>query len=186
MAAACLKNKRNLPVRLIFQDEARFGRMSDPRACWAPAPARPVVGLALVREFRYEYAAVSPCNGGLDYMTAAKMNTENMSRFLKQVGETHNEDFIVMILDGAPSHRGKELEVPENMALLFLPPYSPELNPVERLWNVLRRDYFANKVFDSLGAAILQAEHGLANMASNKEALKSLTNWPWISVILNA
>jgi transposase len=119
-------------------------------------------------------------------MTAEKMNTENMSRFLKQVGETHNEDFIVMILDGAPSHRGKELEVPENMALLFLPPYSPELNPVERLWNVLRRDYFANEVFDSLGAAILQAEHGLANMASNKEALKSLTNWPWISVILNA
>lgn len=186
MAAACLKNEKNLPIRLIFQDEARFGRMSDPRACWAPAPKRPMVGLALVREFRYEYAAVSPWSGDLDYMTAEKMNTESMGRFLKQVSQTHDQDFIVMALDGAPSHRGKELEVPKNMALVFLPPYSPELNPVEQLWNVLRRDYFANRVFDSLNAATLQAERGLVNLASNGETLKSLTNWPWISAILNA
>ena len=186
MATACLKNEKNLPVRLIFQDEARFGRMSDPRACWAPAPKRPMVGLALVREFRYEYAAVSPWSGDLDYMTSEKMNTESMSKFLKQVSETHEQDFMVMVLDRAPSHKGKKLEVPENIALVFLPSYSPELNPAEQIWNVLRRDYFANRVFDSLNAAILQAENGLANMASNREALKSLTNWPWISAILKA
>jgi transposase len=177
---------KNLPVRLMFQDEARFGRMSDPRACWAPAPQRPVVGLALVREFRYEYAAISPWSGDLDYMTAEKMNTESMSRFLKRISETHAQNFSIMVLDGAPSHRGKELQVPENMALVFLPPYSPELNPVERLWNLLRRDYFANRVFDSLNAATLQAECGLEHMAANKQALKSLTNWPWINSILNA
>lgn len=186
MGAACLKNEKKLPVCLMFQDEARFGRMADPRACWAPAPQRPVVGLALVREFRYEYAAVSPWSGRLDYMTLEKMNTESMGKFLKRVSEAHNEDFIVMVLDGAPSHKGKELQVPENMSLVFLPPYSPELNPVERLWNILRRDYFANRVFDSLNAATLQAEHGLAHIATNKEALKSLTNWPWINAILNA
>ena len=181
-----MKNKKNLPVRLVFQDEARFGRMSDPRACWAPAPERPVVGRALVRGFRYQYAAVSPWSGDLDHMTLEKMDTEHMSRFLKQVGAAHDQDFIVMVLDGAPSHISKELEVPENMSLVFLPPYSPELNPAERLWNVLRRDYFANRVFDSLTASTVQAEQGLEHMASNKEALKSLTNWPWISVILNA
>src|SRR3989304_1713185 len=93
VATACLKNQGNLPVRLMFQDEARFGRMSDPRACWAPAPNRPMVGLALVREFRYEYAAVSPWNGDLDYMTSEKMNTENMNRFLKQVSETTRAGF---------------------------------------------------------------------------------------------
>jgi transposase len=184
VAAACLKNQKDLPVRLVFQDEARFGRMSDPRACWAPAPNRPMVSLALIREFRYEYAAVSPLSGDLDYMTSEKMDTESMSRFLKQVSETHQQDFIVIVLDGAPSHQGKKLEVPENISLVFLPPYSPELNPAERLWNVLRRDYFANRVFDSLNAATLQAEHGLAQMASNRESLKSLTNWPWINAIL--
>ena len=173
-------------MRLMFQDEARFGRMSDPRACWAPMPNRPVVNRAIIREFRYEYAAVSPWDGTLDYMTLEKMNTENMSLFLKQVSESHKQDFIIMVLDGAPSHKGKELEVPENIALVFLPSYSPELNPAEQLWNVLRRDYFANKVFDSLNAATHQAENGLACMASNREALKRLTNWSWISVILKA
>jgi hypothetical protein len=132
VAAACLKNEGNLPLRLMFQDEARFGRMSDPRSCWAPAPYRPVVNLALVREFRYEYAAVSPWDGSLDFMTAEKMNTENMSRFLDQVSKAHMNQFIVMVVDGASSHRSKDLEIPKNVSFIRLPPYSPDLNPAEK------------------------------------------------------
>ncbi len=184
MAAACLKNEDHLPVRLMFQDEVRFGRMSDPRSCWAPAPHRPVVTLALIREFRYEYAVVSPWDGYLDFMTTEKMNTENMSTFLLQVGEAHKDEFIVMVVDGASSHRSKELKVPENVSMIRLPPYSPELNPAEQIWNVLRRDYFANRVFDSSDAATDQAERGLSEMAANMSAIRSLTNWPWISAIL--
>lgn len=170
----------------MFQDEARFGRMSDPRACWAPAPQRPTVSLALIREFRYEYCAVSPWDGALDYITSEKMNTESMTRFLSHVGNAHSDEFIVMVLDGASSHKSKDLQVPDNVALVRLPPYSPELNPAEQIWNVLRQNYFANRVFDSLNAATLQAEKGLTEMAANKVAMKSLTNWPWISVIMNA
>ena len=184
MAAASLKNEDQLPLRLMFQDEARFGRMSDPRSCWAPAPHRPVVNLALVREFRYEYAAVSPWDGGLDFMTAEKMNTENMSRFLSQVSEAHKEEFIVMVVDGASSHKSKALEIPKNVSMVRLPPYSPELNPAEQIWNTLRRNHFANRVFDALDAATTQAEFGLAEMAANKLAIRQLTNWPWISAIL--
>jgi transposase len=168
----------------MFEDEARFGRMSDPRACWAPAPHRPIVNLALVREFRYEYAAVSPWDGGLDYMTAEKMNTDSMSRFLAQISQTYTDEFIVMVLDGASSHKSKDLKVPKNVSLVVLPPYSPELNPAEQIWNALRRDYFANRVFDSLAAATEQAQRGLAAMAVHKEALRQLTNWHWISAIL--
>ncbi len=168
----------------MFQDEARFGRIRDPRSCWAPAPHRPVVNLALIREYRYEYAAVSPWDGGLDFMTAEKMNTGNMSRFLDQVSKAHQNQFIVMVVDGASSHRSKELEIPKNVSLIRLPPYSPELNPAEQIWNILRRDYFANRVFDALDAATTQAEFGLAEMAANKSATRQLTNWPWISAIL--
>ena len=184
MAAASLKNEDHLPLRLMFQDEARFGRMSDPRSCWAPAPHRPIVNLALVREFRYEYVAVSPWDGCLDFMTAEKMNTDGMFRFLLQVSETHKNEFIVMVVDGASSHKSKELNIPGNVSLVRLPPYSPELNPAEQIWNVLRRDYFANHVFDSLDAATEQAEFGLSEMAANKLAIRQLTNWPWISAIL--
>lgn len=101
MVAANVKNIEHLPLKLMFQDEARFGRMSDPRSCWAPAPHRPVVNLALVREFRYEYATVCPWDGCLDFMTAEKMNTDNMSHFLIQVSEAHKDEFIVMVVDGA-------------------------------------------------------------------------------------
>lgn len=184
MAAANQQNIDRLPIRLMFQDEARFGRMSDPRACWAPAPQRPVVNLALVREFRYEYAAVSPWDGCLDFMTAEKMNTENMALFLAQVSKAHRDEFIIMVLDGASSHKSKELKLPKNVSLVPLPPYSPELNPAEQIWNTLRRDYFANRVFDSLDAATAQAEKGLSEMAAKKEAMRRLTNWPWISAIL--
>jgi len=184
--AACVKNEEQFPVRLMFQDEARFGRMCDPRACWAPAPHRPVVNLSLIREFCYEYAAVSPWDGCLDYMTADKMNTVNMNVFLTQVSKAHEYEFIVMVLDGASSHKSKDLVVPKNIALVLLPPYSPEINPAEYLWNTLRRDYLANRVFDSLDAATGQAEHGLLEMANNKAAMRQLTNWPWISAILKA
>ena len=66
MAQAAEQNVLNLPLRVMFQDEARFGRLSGPRRCWAPAPLRPVVSVALVREYTYAYAAVSPQNGALD------------------------------------------------------------------------------------------------------------------------
>ena len=91
------------------------------------------------------------------------MNTDSMTRFLAQVSTAHNDEFIVMVLDGASSHKSKELKIPDNVSLIPLPPYSPELNPAEQIWNLLRRDYFANRVFDSLDAATKQAERGLAD-----------------------
>lgn len=164
----------------MFQDEARFGRLSDPRRCWAPAPLRPLVPVALVREYVYAYATVTPADGALDWMLAAKMDTLTMGAFLRHVSQRHPEEFVVMVLDGAPSHRALCLEVPENMVLLRLPPYSPELNPSERLWEELREKEFANVVFDSLGAAMAEAARGLRRLERSPGALRSLTGWQWI------
>ena len=72
------------------------------------------------------------------------------------------------------------------MRLIHLPPYSPEVNLAERLWNVLRRDYVANRIFDSLKNAIYQAETGLGKVAANRSEIRSLPNWTWISDTLNA
>jgi len=164
----------------MFQDEARFGRLSDPRKCWAPAPMRPVVAVAIVREYIYAYGAVTPQDGALDWMLSAKMDTLNMGAFLDHVSNKHPDEFVLMVLDGAPSHRAHHLRVPDNMALVRLPPYSPELNPAERLWDDLREKEFANRVFDSLGAAIAQAARGLKRLENSPEALQSLTGWDWI------
>ena len=149
MATICQKNINQLPVRLMFQDEARFGRISDPRSCWAPKPHRPLVDLALIREFRYEYATVSPWDGCLDFMTSEKMNTENMSLFLSQVRDAHKNDFIIMVVDGASSHKSKVLKIPANLHLLFLPPYSPELNLIEILWKRIKYQWLPFDAYNS-------------------------------------
>jgi len=113
-------------------------------------------------------------------MIAPKSDTLHMNAFLRHVSEKHGEEFVVMVLDGAPSHRSQGLEIPKNVCLVRLPSYSPELNPAERLWEELREKEFANRVFDSLGAAIAQAARGLKRLETNAPALRSLTGWDWI------
>ena len=173
-------NCGGMPVCLMFQDEARFGRLSLPQRCWAPAPLRPVVVQGVVREYTYAYAAMAPASGDLDWMIAPSMNTTDMGAFLRHVGKRHSGEFVVMILDGAPSHRSVSLPVPENMALVRLPPYSPELNPVEHLWDEIREKHFANRVFDSMGAVIAQALGSLVRWESSPSAVRSLAGWSWI------
>lgn len=175
------------PTRIVFQDEARFGRMVRIRRCWAPAPLRPKVANGYERQFTYVYGAVSPLQGELDWRICSKMNTEQMNAFMAQISQAHPEEFIFMIVDGASSHRSQELCVPENMHLHRLPGYSPELNPQEHVWDELREKEFPNRVFESMEAVIAQLEAGLPRLAANTIGLRSLTAWPWIvSLNLNA
>src|SRR5512139_35696 len=177
----------NLPVRVMFQDEARFGRLSDPRRCWAPAPLRPTVGLALIREYTYAYAAVSPQDGALDWMLAPKMDTLNMSAFLDHLSQRHPEDFILMVTDGAPSHRSQDLAIPKNMALVRLPPYSPELNPVEHLWDEIREKWFPNLAFRELDSVEDLLENALHTLEQDPARVASLAGFDWlVSISLKA
>ena len=169
----------------MFQDEARFGRMVRIRRCWAPAPLRPKVDNGYVRQFVYVYGAVSPVQGELDWKISTTMKTEQMNEFLLQVSQAHSDEFIVMVVDGASSHRSKDLQVPENIRLHRLPGYSPELNPQEHVWDELREKEFPNRVFASMDGVIDQLKEGLPRLAANPQALRSLTAWPWIvSLIL--
>ena len=174
-------------MRLMFQDEARFGRMVRIRRCWAPSPERPVVDNGYEREFVYVYGAVSPLEGQLDWMVCREMNTQRMGEFLAQVGAAHPQDFIVMVVDGASSPVAKALPVPENIRLLRLPPYAPELNPQEHVWDEVREKEFPNRVFSNLQNVIGQLAAGLPRLAEDAQRLRSLTAWPWIvSLNLNA
>ena len=132
------------------------------------------------REFLYVYGAVSPMQGQLDWMITHQMNTDTMSEFLAQVSAAHRREFIVMVVDGASSHVAKDLVVPENMRLLRLPPYAPELNPQEHAWDELREKEFPNRVYADLQSVREQLEAGLPRLAADRKALRSLTTWPWI------
>jgi hypothetical protein len=171
---------RERPVRLMFQDEARFGRMARIRRCWSPAPLRPVVRNGYEREFTYVYGGVSPLAGQLDWSLTEKMNTTNMSTFLRQVSQAHPEEFIVMVVDGASSHKAKELVVPENIRLIPLPGYSPELNPQEHIWDEVREKAFPNMVLDQMALVVERLKHGMSSLAADAERVRGITAWPWI------
>lgn len=175
------------PIRLMFQDEARFGRMARIRRCWAPVPLRPVVRNGYERQFTYVYGGVSPLQGELDWSLSDKMNTEQMNAFLGQVSQAHPGEFIVMVVDGASSHKSKDLTIPENIRLLTLPGYSPELNPQEHIWDELREKAFPNLVLDQMAIVIERLNEGLVALAADAPRIKGITAWPWIvSLNLNA
>jgi hypothetical protein len=160
----------------MFQDEARFGRIAESRRCWCPKPERPVCPGMVSREYTYAYGAVSIADGRWDSLILPHVNTDCMQIFLDEIPS----DRIVMVLDGAGWHKGKALKIPQNMKLLPLPPYSPELNPVENIWEEPREKYFHNRVFSSLDAGEEQLLHGLKHLESNPEITQSIASCPWI------
>ena len=81
-------------VRLMFQDEARFGRMVRPRRCWAPWPLRPMMCNGYEREFVYVYGAVSPLQGEFDWKICKEMNTLRMGEFLEQLSAAHAAELL--------------------------------------------------------------------------------------------
>ena len=164
----------------MFQDEARFGRINDVRHAWAPKPIRPVCTAMLTHEYTYAYAAVDVDTGEFDSLILPSVNGECMQVFLDEISTRHPFDHIVMILDGAGWHSSQALKVPNNIKLLRLPPYAPELNPVEHLWDELREKYFHNLAFDSLDALEDRLETGLKAMETDHETVQSIVRWPWI------
>lgn len=91
-----------------------------------------------------------------------------------------------MVIDGAGWHNVNQEKLPANIRLLKLPPYSPELNPVENVWDELREKFFHNRVFDSLDALEDQLELGLKELASEKERVYSIVGREWlINSVLN-
>ena len=95
-------------------------------------------------------AAVSVADGTLDSLILPYVNGTCMQLFIDEVAARHPADRIVMVMDGAGWHQG--LTPPDNLRLIKLPPYSPELNPVEQIWADVREKYFHNHVFNSLEA----------------------------------
>src|SRR5437867_4989214 len=126
----------------MFVDEARFGRMNRIRPCWAPIGTRPEVAAQLIREYIYLYGAVSPKDGTCVYLIMTTSNTACFQAFLDVLARRFARQDVLLVLDGAPNHRCGDLAVPSNITLLYLPPYSPELNPKENIWDEIREKIF--------------------------------------------
>ena len=164
----------------MFQDEARFGRINDPRRCWSPKGTRPKVGKQIIREYTYAYGAVSPGDGVSDFLILPVMTAFAMEIFLEEVARRHGDEYILMIYDGAPCHSPGALNIPDNMMTQTLPPYSPQLNPTENIWDDIREKFFANLVFGSMGAVENKLSEACIHYEDNPETVQSITGFTWI------
>jgi hypothetical protein len=148
---------------------------------------RPVVGARLERKDIFAFSAVSPHDGVMDSLVLPWVSAETMSLFLAEVAQRHADEFVLMVMDQAGWHLAGELIVPQNIRLLFLPLYSPELNPAEHLWESIREDRFANRVFVDLDAVERTLTAGLRNLEADPCRTRSMTDFRWItSISLNA
>jgi transposase len=96
------------------------------------------------------------------------------------VARRYPEEFILLILDGAGCHRANNLAGPENMRLEPLPPYSPQLNSVEHIWEEIQEKWFANGVFNSLDDVADCLVEALVAWENDKELVASTTGFDWI------
>jgi transposase len=103
-----------------------------------------------------------------------------MSCFLQQLATEYPHDDILMILDGAGWHRAKGLVVPPSITLLVLPPYAPELNPAEHLWDEIREKAFANRTFDDLDAVVAHLATTVHQLHREPSRVQRLCGFHWI------
>ena len=122
------------------------------------------------------FLARSALETGSNSLILPVVNTEAMSLFLEEVRSRHPGEYILMFMDQAGWHTASRLKPPENMELAFLPPYSPELNPQEQIWDELREKHLRNRLVDSLEAVIDAAADGLRALERQTAKIKSLTH----------
>ena len=176
------RKKKYDNVRLMFQDEAGFGRITDPASCWAPPKKRPTVPSARIREYKNIYGAVSPVDGECFFMVLDKCDSEHMTRFLAALSKIYSNELILLCLDRASYHMSKDLVIPVNIRLFHIPPRTPEMNPIEVLWREIRKIGFKNKVFDSIQSVIDKFDE-VVNSLQNQDII-SITYWDWVAQIL--
>lgn len=171
------------PLLIMAQDEGRFGRVNSLQRAWAPEQVRPQVPRQIVREYLYVYAAIAPETGKMTCLILPSANTEMMNIFLKQVSDDFSSYFIVMQVDQAGWHGSGDLVIPENIRFIPQPAYSPELNPVEHLWDELREKYFVNGYSESLDELIQRLCDGLMELESDPKHIRSMTYFPHLRMI---
>lgn len=167
-------------IEVWFQDEARFGQQGTLRRVWARRGTRPRAVRQTKYEWLYVIGAVCPSTGQSVGLLAPTIHAEMINAFFEQFSqEVDPEVHVVMVWDQAGFHRAEAVRPPVNVTLVPLPPYSPELNPVENLWHYLRSHHWSNRTYadyDALRFAAIEAWH---RSALNPTLIQSVCRAPY-------
>lgn len=148
--------KRGQPLEIWWQDEARVGQQGTLTRIWAERGSRPRAPKDLRYKWAYLFGAICPARGVGAAWVVPHADIWSMNLHLREISSQVAEGaHAVVVLDGAGWHQtGGRLQVPGNISLLPLPPYSPELNPQENVWDYLRQNELSNRVYESYDAIV--------------------------------
>ena len=177
------KFHKDSTVRLMFQDEAGFGRINKPKYCWCKKGIRPSVPCHHIREYRYVYGAVEPISGESCFLIMPYCNTNCMNVFLNHLSMSYPNDIIILVCNGAAWHKAKALIVPENIRIVYIPPYTPEMNPIEQIWKEIRKRGFRNEIFQTLNKVVNRLCSVIQSISS--DTITSITARDWIIKVIN-
>ena len=169
-------------VRLFCQDETRWGLLPvSSRRITLPG-VKPVASINYTFENLYLYGAVEPITGESFFLEMPWLNSVCFQIFIQQLAETFPETLNLLVLDNGRFHHAKSLHLPDNIALLFLPPYSPELNPIERLWQDMKA-----KVFQHTVTSIEQMQEKITHILRSytPATLAHITNFRYFTKVEN-
>jgi len=175
-----ITDNTDIGVRFFSYDETRLGLITSLGKRITLPGVRPVGLIQRTFENYYIYGAADVSDGENFFLEFPNMNTDNFQCFISKLSEIFPDSINIMLTDNAAIHKAKRLIIPENIRLIFLPPYSPELNPIERFWQYIKEDT-KGKIFSGL--------HEMKDFVANilrecsKKTIASLTGF---SYILNA
>jgi len=162
----------------MFEDEAGFGRINKPKRCLCPKGIRPTVPCLHIRQYRYTFGAVEPKTGDSNFLVLPRCDTDCMKYFLQDLSAQNPNSIILLVLDGASWHKSKGLNIPNNIRLFFLPPATPEMNPVEQIWKEIRKRGFKNEIFKTLDKVIDRLCDTISDLSPS--SIKSISGRDWI------
>jgi len=147
---------------------------------WAERGSSPRAVRQTEYKWGYIFGAVDPLTGQSSALIAPTVHTDLMSDHLRMIAEQAGEEVhVVLVLDGAGWHKAKDLVVPDSMTLLFLPPYSPELMPMERVWQWMRQHDLSNRVFVDEAAIDQACKQSWNTLTADR--LQSITATSWLT-----
>lgn len=169
-------------VRYWCEDETRLGLKTIERRRITAKGVKPIGKVQWQREAFYLYGVVEPGSGEQLFWEFSHLDHACFECFLKLVSQAFPDSMNLIQVDNSTAHTAKGLHVPENIVLVFQPPHSPEVNPIERVWQHLKRD-LAWGLFENLDALRLKAANLLEQLTP--EVVTSLTGWDFILEALN-
>ncbi len=171
------------PVRIFCQDESRFGLLPVQRRRLTLSGVKPVGPVQYQFENFYMYGAVAPTTGESFFLELPQLNALNFQIFLNEFAHYYQDTLNIVLMDNGSCHKAKSLVIPANVVCLFLPPYSPELNPIERLWRDMK-----DQLAWVLATKIEELEHYVEAIIRHyaRAAIRSLTSYPYFVQATNA